>query len=244
MSGMRGRPPVAMHALLNLSLVQKSSVQTMTEPSESKEALPMKTSTPSFFANRSAASLTDIPARTSRTRCITFAKSTLTSPVNSMPSSLSFSLSANLAASFALRISALLGTHPVFKQSPPIHLISTIATFAPTPAAPAAVTSPPAPAPTTTISYRAFGVGLTQPRGCTLLRSSRLAGSSGKREKAESASRVSSGVESSGWAGREKEGWSGEALFPETGGRISFQHARCPSLVFRTAPCSPSSTNR
>ena len=51
------------------------------------------------------------------------------------------------AAARAQRISALDGTQPTFRQSPPIKSRSIRATLAPTPAAPAAVTSPAVPAP-------------------------------------------------------------------------------------------------
>lgn len=42
-------------------------------------------------------------------------------------------------------MSAFEGTHPTLRQSPPIRCFSTIATFAPRPAAPIAVTSPAGP---------------------------------------------------------------------------------------------------
>ena len=45
------------------------------------------------------------------------------------------------------------GTHPTLRQSPPSKLSSISATLAPTPAAPADVTKPAAPAPITTKSY-------------------------------------------------------------------------------------------
>ena len=47
-------------------------------------------------------------------------------------------------------ITALEGTHPKLRQSPPMRWRSTMATFAPSPAPMAALTSPPVPAPTTT----------------------------------------------------------------------------------------------
>ncbi|KAA6418548.1 MAG: hypothetical protein FRX49_11493 [Trebouxia sp. A1-2] len=52
-----------------------------------------------------------------------------------------------------MRMRALEGTQPTLRQSPPIRCSSIIATLAPTPAAPAAVTNPPAPAPITTRLY-------------------------------------------------------------------------------------------
>src|SRR6476660_9973237 len=50
-------------------------------------------------------------------------------------------------------MSALLGTQPKFKQSPPILLRSISATRPPSPAVPAAVTKPAVPAPMTTTLY-------------------------------------------------------------------------------------------
>jgi hypothetical protein len=50
----------------------------------------------------------------------------------------------------AARITALEGTQPTFRQSPPIRCLSIRATFAPRPAAAIAATRPAGPAPTTT----------------------------------------------------------------------------------------------
>src|SRR3990167_640991 len=58
---------------------------------------------------------------------------------------------------------------------------STSATFAPSPAAPAAGTSPAVPAPITTRWYLAAGVGLIQSGGRAFFRSVRLCSSSGRR---------------------------------------------------------------
>ncbi len=71
------------------------------------------------------------------------------------------------------------GTHPTFRQSPPIRSRSISATLAPSPAAPDAVTRPAVPAPMTTRLYRPAGVGFTQSAGCTWPTSSRLASSAG-----------------------------------------------------------------
>ena len=54
------------------------------------------------------------------------------------------------ASSFADRSSALLGTHPVLRQSPPRRCFSTSATLALVTAAMYDATSPAEPAPTTT----------------------------------------------------------------------------------------------
>ncbi len=72
----------------------------------------------------------------------------------------------------AARISALLGTHPTFRQSPPMSDRSISATRAPSPAAAAAVTSPPVPAPIDHEVIAALrGVGLVQSAGRTAARS-------------------------------------------------------------------------
>src|SRR5947209_4321544 len=55
-------------------------------------------------------------------------------------------------ATFAALRSALLGTHPVQVQSPPIRFFSTSATLAPSCAANPAAVNPPEPAPTITRS--------------------------------------------------------------------------------------------
>ena len=60
------------------------------------------------------------------------------------------------------------GTQPTFRQSPPRRLRSTSATFAPSPAAPAALTKPAVPPPMTTILYFPAGVGLLQRGGWQL----------------------------------------------------------------------------
>src|SRR5438132_11430786 len=72
------------------------------------------------------------------------------------------------------------GTQPTLRQSPPMRCFSIKATFAPTPAAIAAVTRPAVPAPITTMLYRPDGCGLTHPAGRTLSRSVLLYSSSGR----------------------------------------------------------------
>src|SRR3990172_5907742 len=78
------------------------------------------------------------------------------------------------------------GTHPTLRQSPPRRCRSTMATLAPSPAAPAAVTSPAVPAPRTTRLYRGAGSGLIQLGGGTLATSSRLYSSSGSTRTIDS----------------------------------------------------------
>ena len=78
------------------------------------------------------------------------------------------------------RSSALDGTHPVFRQSPPSRARSTRATRAPRPAAPIAATRPAVPPPTTTRSYFGAGVGLVQWDGRTARRRASFASSAGR----------------------------------------------------------------
>ena len=63
------------------------------------------------------------------------------------------------------------GTHPTFRQSPPIRCFSISATLAPRAAETAAVTNPAVPAPITTMLYRPLSSGFTQVGGWTLLTS-------------------------------------------------------------------------
>ena len=86
-------------------------------------------------------------ARRRRMRSITAAKSTRAPAGTSTPKR---GASRTAAHARAERISAFDGTQPTLRQSPPIRWRSTSATRAPSPAAPAAVTSPAVPAPITT----------------------------------------------------------------------------------------------
>src|SRR5262245_51647172 len=88
------------------------------------------------------------------------------------------------AAARAARISALDGTQPTLRQSPPRSSRSTSATLAPSPAAPAAVTSPAVPAPITTRLYLGGGSGLTHSGGWTLATSRTLYSSLGSTSTA------------------------------------------------------------
>src|SRR5262245_4390220 len=76
-------------------------------------------------------------------------------------------------------MSALVGTHPKFRQSPPIKRSSTSATRAPSAAAPAADTSPAVPAPSTSRLYRSCGMGFTHLGGWVFSTRARLYTSSG-----------------------------------------------------------------
>ena len=93
-------------------------------------ACPATQSTPKRV-NRSSESWGSISDMTSLTRPITAAKSTSGTPTL-MPKLLAFSMS---LTDLAARINALLGTQPVFKQSPPMLAFSTNITFALTVAA-------------------------------------------------------------------------------------------------------------
>src|SRR5262249_15801080 len=115
-------------------------------------------------------------ARSRRMRSMTAANSTWTPGGMRMPNC---PASRTWAAARAARISALDGTQPTLRQSPPKSSPSTRATLAPSPAAPAAVTSPAVPAPITTRLYRGAGSGLTQSGGWTLASSRPLCSSLG-----------------------------------------------------------------
>src|SRR4029077_10080946 len=99
-----------------------------------------------------------MPARSRRIRSM--AEEKLTSGAEALWTPNSVPLRESKAAR-AARIIPLDGTQPTLKQSPPRRLRSTKAPFAPTPAAPAALTNPAVPAPTTTKLYLPEGVGLT-----------------------------------------------------------------------------------
>ena len=139
-------------------------------------ASPRKTSTP-IDLNRWAESLRLRRARSLRIRAMTRPKSQLAASAGMFtPNSPAVLRSAQAREA---RTSALEGTQPTFRQSPPNRCFSTRATLAPSPAAMAAVTSPAVPAPMTARLYRPAGVGLTQPDGWTLSTRARLNSSSG-----------------------------------------------------------------
>lgn len=143
--GTQGFPPVAMHALRNF----KDLPFTSTVFYDVKWACPKKTSTPRFLANRSAESLSEIYALISLILAIIPSKSISISPLILTPYYCEF---LTLWATLQLLRKALEGTHPVFKQSPPMNPLSIRQTLAPFPLDYAAVTKPPAPAPMTKIS--------------------------------------------------------------------------------------------
>ena len=138
-------------------------------PSTSSEASPVKRARPVITwtplrRSVSGESTGAISAIDARTPAITSAKSTETSPT-SMP--LVDALRADEATA-AAAMRALLGTHPVHRQSPPVRSLSTSATRAPSLAAVVEATMPAVPPPTTT---RSQGVSVTAgPSGLPLRR--------------------------------------------------------------------------
>src|SRR5437867_1948596 len=112
-----------------------------------KRASPRKTSTPSSCWKRSAESWWLMRARSRRMRSITALKSGSAPSRSGTPSRAASRTSPTTREE---RITHFDGTQPTFKQSPPIRYLSTRATRAPSPAAPAAVTRPAVPAPITT----------------------------------------------------------------------------------------------
>ena len=135
------RAPVQMAARAKCSVA--SPTRTVAGPL--KRASPMKTSTPSDL-NRAAESTWLIAARNRRMRAMAAPKSRSTPAGNPRPNSAPSCADAHTRAA---RMSPFEGTQPTFRQSPPIRCRSTSATFAPIPAATAAVTRPAVPAPIT-----------------------------------------------------------------------------------------------
>mmetsp|Transcript_37348 Transcript_37348/g.105373 ORF Transcript_37348/g.105373 Transcript_37348/m.105373 type:complete len:231 (-) Transcript_37348:390-1082(-) len=171
MGGTAGLPPVAITAVENFSTLPLTSTASL----DRNFPRPWKTSTP-ISAYRALESAGEIWARSLRIRSMTFPKSTFTSP-QLIPNSAA--LRASWAAR-AARISALLGTHPTLRQSPPIRCSSMMATFPPRPAAIDEDTRPPAPAPMHTMLYFGWGSGSIHFAGCTLSRSFTLCSSRGE----------------------------------------------------------------
>ena len=141
--GNAARPPVATHALANFSVTtEPSSAVTSTAWGPTNRAAPRNTSTP-LSRSPAAESTGLMAARTSRIRPMAAPKSTDTSPL--VTPSAGEPLAATAACPLAM--TAFDGTQPTFRQSPPSMLFSISATRAPSPAAPAAVTSPAVPPP-------------------------------------------------------------------------------------------------
>ena len=145
--GTKGAAPAAMtiERVVRRRVVP-SSRRISTSQGDTIFASPMMHSTP-ICVKRSTESCGSMVFTTRWTRSMTSAKS------NSATALLSpYSFARRIWASTrAVLISALEGTQPVFRQSPPISCFSTSVTFAFTTAAIRAATSPPEPAPITTM---------------------------------------------------------------------------------------------
>ena len=143
MAGATARAPVAITARLKRSVLPP----TVTLSADAKRAAPRNTSTPSSSRKRWAESCLLMRARIRRRRSMTAPKSALAAGGIAKPS---VSAARRSPITREERIRHFDGTQPTFRQSPPIRWRSTRATLAPSPAAPAAVTSPAVPAPSTT----------------------------------------------------------------------------------------------
>jgi hypothetical protein len=141
--GMAARAPVAITARWK----RRRRPSTSTASAATKRPPPRNTSTPISSRKRAALSAELMSARIRRIRSITAAKSP--SPDTAGPWKRADASRAACHARAAAR-TALEGTHPTFRQSPPISSRSTSATRAPSAAPIAAVTSPAVPAPITT----------------------------------------------------------------------------------------------
>jgi hypothetical protein len=117
---------------------------TATSCGETSRASPRMTSTPSE-RKRSSESLGAIAARRSRTRSMT-SSNEKSGTWSRSPQREAWAI---VWAARAEAMRALLGTQPVFRQSPPMRCFSMSATRPPRPAVPAAVTRPAVPAPMT-----------------------------------------------------------------------------------------------
>ena len=142
MGGAAALPPVAMTARANRNVWPP----TRTASLPTNRASPRKTSTPSFL-KRLAESCAAIPERRRRMRSMTDPKSTFSPTETSTPKAPASRASATAREE---RMSALEGTHPTLRQSPPKRCFSIRAQRAPRPVAPAAETSPAVPPPMAT----------------------------------------------------------------------------------------------
>mmetsp|Transcript_28034 Transcript_28034/g.53368 ORF Transcript_28034/g.53368 Transcript_28034/m.53368 type:complete len:258 (+) Transcript_28034:1304-2077(+) len=152
--GMRGAAPVHSRIFLARSVrgALPSAGVTCRVVESSREAVPFTTRTPRRAVSCSS-SLAYTRATASATCRRTCAMSTLTSEAVTPKSA---PLRA-MWAIFAAFMRALLGTHPVHVQSPPILFFSISTTRTPSLAAKRAALSPPEPAPTTASVYVSEG---------------------------------------------------------------------------------------
>ncbi len=162
--GAAARAPVQMAAFAKVRVRFPADPSTWMASELVNRPLPIYTSTPNFVY-RWAESFRLIRARNFRIRAMTAPKSYFTPAGTWRPNSAALRRSAH---ALAARIIPFDGTHPTFKQSPPIKCFSINATLAPRLAAITAVINPAVPAPMTTMLYRPAGSGLTQLPGWTL----------------------------------------------------------------------------
>mmetsp|Transcript_491 Transcript_491/g.1555 ORF Transcript_491/g.1555 Transcript_491/m.1555 type:complete len:211 (-) Transcript_491:30-662(-) len=171
MGGSAARPPVAMTAFRKRRTLPFTS--TVLRPV--KRPRPWYTSAPAALVP-SCESAGAICARFALSLCITAAKSTAGGAESRTPNSSARRTSLTARAE---RSSALEGTQPTLRQSPPASASEIRQERAPRRAACLADTSPPAPAPMTTRSYTSGGDGSVQRRGWTASSSLALLASSG-----------------------------------------------------------------
>eukprot|EP00962_Isochrysis_galbana_P047211 scaffold19230_cov129-Isochrysis_galbana.AAC.1 len=156
---------------------------TVTVSADAKRPRPWKTCAPAA-AVASCESAGAMAARSRRIRSMTAGKSMLTCaappPGSRTPNSPARRASRSARAQ---RSSALEGTQPTLRQSPPARWSEMKATLAPRRADCLALTSPPAPAPMTTKSYSGSGAGSCHPMGRTRSSSRWLCSSSGQTSR-------------------------------------------------------------
>ena len=159
-SGTVARPPVAITAFLKRSVAPLTSMVF----GPVNRPRPWKTSTPAA-AVATCASAGAIAARSRRMRSMIAPKSTVGGgPKMTTPNSAARRTS---LIARAQRRSALEGTQPTLRQSPPARCSLIIAERAPRRPLCFAATRPPAPAPIAIRSYSAAGGGSSHPRGRT-----------------------------------------------------------------------------
>jgi hypothetical protein len=142
MGGAAARAPVAMTALAKRNVCPPTSMVS----GPVNFPAPRKMSTPRSV-KRLAESCGLMSARSRRIRSMSLPKSAVAPGGTFTPNS---PASRTAATARAARMMALDGTQPTLRQSPPMKCFSMSATFAPSPAAPMAVTNPAVPAPMTT----------------------------------------------------------------------------------------------
>ncbi|VEU41011.1 unnamed protein product [Pseudo-nitzschia multistriata] len=182
-SGIHGLPPVAKTQVLNFRVWPLTS--TVFGPVS--RPLPWKTRAPAASVP-GWPSAGAIAARFCRSRAITLGKSTVMSPPTSTPSSAALRM---FDTARALWMSALEGTQPELRQSPPARCSDTMADLPPRRPVCLLLTSPPAPEPMAMRSYSGAGVSsmeVTKLRGWTSFKSLALCSSRGQIPRSSRAS--------------------------------------------------------